>query len=608
MDDDRSLRHRVAMTGGVHPDPRVFTVGDGGVLVHRSGHLRTGITHVPFGCCPRPGDIGEIAGPGGEPVMVTVYGWLEAINMHLTGDLEVDLPPGIVDGLPGVVLTRGASTVSGVANVREHGYILTMVEGQEAPQQSPRPPRLTVLGGDLVVHPGGWLNAYALTGAGTSYGSGIRAVSTPNGELVNHGLMRVWGDGQFTTRVRIDTPLVNHGDLTTTRNGLELDGVAGTVHENHGRIVVGDREHETFTESGGPLVVHSGVTLANTGEVVIDHTRTASGHVTNTEGGTVTDTRRLTSDGPQVFGFAGAQQVLVGVAGGTFPRDLTMVWHGEDPPDADMGEGLEGTGSYWRFPFEQVGEPIAATAGRVDDPGPVAYSLTLPRLNLGDPQVCARVNAPVFWECLPTVVGQQVATTSGLDSINGTWAVSVVLECDPFTDVTITNPFCFDIDWMADEGLSTGYADGSYRPGATITRQALAAFLWRLAGSPEPASGAPTFGDVPPGHPFFEAISWLAGEGITTGFDDGTFRPGGSVTRQAMGAFMWRMVGSPAPGAGAPTFSDVGESHPFREAISWLAEVRIAEGFADETFRPGNPITRQAMAAFVRRYSVVVPA
>lgn len=50
-------------------------------------------------------------------------------------------------------------------------------------------------------------------------------------------------------------------------------------------------------------------------------------------------------------------------------------------------------------------------------------------------------------------------------------------------------------------------------------------------------------------------------------------------------------------------FSDVPSSHPFHGDIDWLASTGITTGFADGTFRAGQPVTRQAMAAFLRRYA-----
>ena len=55
------------------------------------------------------------------------------------------------------------------------------------------------------------------------------------------------------------------------------------------------------------------------------------------------------------------------------------------------------------------------------------------------------------------------------------------------------------------------------------------------------AGGPQTFSDVTPSHPFYGEIEWLTGSGITTGYPDGTFRPGAPVTRQAMAAYLQRV-------------------------------------------------------------------
>ena len=99
---------------------------------------------------------------------------------------------------------------------------------------------------------------------------------------------------------------------------------------------------------------------------------------------------------------------------------------------------------------------------------------------------------------------------------------------------------------MAAEGITTGFPDGSFKPGVVVTRQATAAFLYRTVGEPAVPSGAPTFTDVPSSHPFFEEISWLAVVEVTTGYLDGSFKPGADVTRQATAAFLQRFDALPA--------------------------------------------------------------
>ncbi|MCC5951579.1 MAG: S-layer homology domain-containing protein [Acidimicrobiia bacterium] len=195
--------------------------------------------------------------------------------------------------------------------------------------------------------------------------------------------------------------------------------------------------------------------------------------------------------------------------------------------------------------------------------------------------------------------GIEVVNTDGFTNIG---AVEL-FRCTPdrFTDVGADQPFCLPISWMAATGLSTGFPDDTFRPGIAVSRQAMAAFLWRQAGEPAPHSDVPVFSDVPASSPFFEAIQWMAESGLTTGFVDGTFRPTVPVSRQAFSAFLWRYAGEPPPEIDVPQFSDVPPSSPFYDAIQWMAESGLSSGFEDGTFRPVTALSRQAFAAFFYR-------
>ncbi len=171
----------------------------------------------------------------------------------------------------------------------------------------------------------------------------------------------------------------------------------------------------------------------------------------------------------------------------------------------------------------------------------------------------------------------------------------------PFWDLTLSHPFAADIAWLKSSGITSGFADGTFRPNDDVSREALAAFLWRYAGQPAPAAGAPNFTDVPAAHPFRTAIRWMAGEGYATGYGDGTFRGNSPVTRQAVASFLWKFQGRPPVPVGSPSFRDVPSGHPFRDAVRWMAGTRITTGYADNTFHPAENLSRQAMAAFLHR-------
>jgi len=119
----------------------------------------------------------------------------------------------------------------------------------------------------------------------------------------------------------------------------------------------------------------------------------------------------------------------------------------------------------------------------------------------------------------------------------------------PFRDVATDNQFYKEITWLASTGVTTGWVepDGTktYRPLQSVNRDAMAAFMYRLAGKPAftPPAVSP-FRDVATDNQFYKEITWLASTGITNGWTapDGskTYAPLQAVNRDAMAAFMYR--------------------------------------------------------------------
>lgn len=232
----------------------------------------------------------------------------------------------------------------------------------------------------------------------------------------------------------------------------------------------------------------------------------------------------------------------------------------------------------------------------------------------GGPGDHRRRQGPVAAAALALVVALLV----GLVGAPGALAVTPT-----FSDVGPGHPFLAEIEWMAAEGMTTGYPDGTFRPAEPVTRQAFAAFLYR-AGHQDPRDAdrvepplfvppaTPTFTDVPVGHPFYAEVEWMAAMGLTNGYPDGTFRPGATISRQALAAFLYRgyqeMVTFEGTrtavrvGPGGQVFTDVPPGHPFFTEIGWMAEAGLSNGYVDGTYRPADPVTRQATAAFLYRF------
>lgn len=200
----------------------------------------------------------------------------------------------------------------------------------------------------------------------------------------------------------------------------------------------------------------------------------------------------------------------------------------------------------------------------------------------------------------------QLTFTAELDGFSPTVTRATMSVVAPtFRDVSAGHPFLAEIQWLATHGITTGYPDGTFRPRGTVTREAMAAFMYRLAGSPpyDPPARSP-FPDVATSHPFYREIAWLSTSGVTTGYADGTFRPRQQISRDAMAAFMYRLAGSPSyRPPGSARFTDVPTGHPFYAEVSWLAERGISTGYRDGTYKPRGNVTREAMAAFMGRYA-----
>lgn len=137
------------------------------------------------------------------------------------------------------------------------------------------------------------------------------------------------------------------------------------------------------------------------------------------------------------------------------------------------------------------------------------------------------------------------ALTLGILGARGALAAPALAAPPTFADVPASLQFSKEIEWLAAQGVSTGWTQGGaryYRPLLPVARDAMAAFLYRLAGQqPYTPPRTSPFRDVTPSTQFYKEICWLSDAGVAGGYADGTFRPLSSVNRDAMAAFMRRV-------------------------------------------------------------------
>jgi hypothetical protein len=153
-------------------------------------------------------------------------------------------------------------------------------------------------------------------------------------------------------------------------------------------------------------------------------------------------------------------------------------------------------------------------------------------------------------------------------------------------------------------GLTAGFPDGNYRPDNPVTRAEMSVFLEKgihgSAYTPPSPDGSHPFSDIS-GHWAEAWMEELYDEGLTSGYPDGTYRPENRVSRAEMAVFLLKaMHGSgytpPAPAGGS--FTDV-SGHWAEDWIEQLKAEGITSGYPDGTYRPENQVTRAEMAVFL---------
>ena len=204
-----------------------------------------------------------------------------------------------------------------------------------------------------------------------------------------------------------------------------------------------------------------------------------------------------------------------------------------------------------------------------------------------------------------TLANETSATTTFIMPANDVTIEAKLVE-NPFVDVSESSVYYDAILWAyyhEPQQITGGYTATEFRPGNPCTRGQVVTFLWRAAGCPEPTGDTSMFNDASSiAAPYQKAVAWAVEKGITTGYNDGTFRPNDSVTRAQFVTFLWRYEGKPATSGSIAGFTDASSiAEPYQQAVAWAVEKGITTGYNDGSFRPNATCTRWAVVLFMYR-------
>ncbi len=173
-----------------------------------------------------------------------------------------------------------------------------------------------------------------------------------------------------------------------------------------------------------------------------------------------------------------------------------------------------------------------------------------------------------------------------------------------FSDVRQADWYYNAVNYAVARGLMNGVGNGRFAPNDPMTRAMLVTVLWRYEGSPQ--EGKNGFSDVPGGQWYTQAVAWAAEKGIVGGVGNGKFAPNGNITREQMAAILFRYAkwkGFDTSRHGSLSgFSDAGKVSGYaKEPLEWAVAEGIIGG-SDGRLDPGGNATRAQVSTILMRF------
>ena len=175
----------------------------------------------------------------------------------------------------------------------------------------------------------------------------------------------------------------------------------------------------------------------------------------------------------------------------------------------------------------------------------------------------------------------------------------------PFTDVGMGSWFYDNVKYCYDNGLMIGADASSFVPEGAVSRGQVVTVLYRLAGTPSVAGQTCPFTDVDESW-CKDAIVWGYNAGVVMGYDDNTFRPDECVTREQLAAFVYRYANDGAAASGKTlAFTDGSLVSDYAvPAMNWCINKGVVIGMGDGTLYPQGGSTRAQFAAMISRLAL----
>lgn len=177
----------------------------------------------------------------------------------------------------------------------------------------------------------------------------------------------------------------------------------------------------------------------------------------------------------------------------------------------------------------------------------------------------------------------------------------------PFTDVDTAKWYHLSIDYVLTHKMMNGVSSRAFAPNANLTRGMLVQILYNLEGKPKGI--AAYFSDVQADAWYAEAVGWAAANKVVTGYADGTFRPNAAVTREQAAAILYRYAQSKGidvsvgENTNILSYVDVQQASEYAiPALQWAVGAGVLNGKNGGRLAPTGTATRAEIAAIMQRW------
>ncbi len=170
-----------------------------------------------------------------------------------------------------------------------------------------------------------------------------------------------------------------------------------------------------------------------------------------------------------------------------------------------------------------------------------------------------------------------------------------------FSDVASNAWYAEAVEYVHGNGLMSGTSATTFSPETNTSRAMLATILYRSSGSPA-VTEAVDFTDVSTDAYYADAVAWASANGIISGYGNGLFGPNDPITREQIAAILWRYAGSPSAETGADFADESSISSYAATAVDWARASGIVNGAENNQFLPQDNATRAEVATILYNY------